>query len=81
MDVGLPEAEVRDPPACLAEILRHAAVLGTRLGTYVRIDFFATDRGCVFNEFSSMPGGGRDYTPVLRRALRRALGGEGARRP
>jgi hypothetical protein len=63
MNVGLPQAEIRDPPACLEEMLRQASTLGAQLQTYMRIDFFAPDRGCVFNEFSSRPGGGLDYTP------------------
>ena len=63
MHVGLPQAEIRDPPACLEEMLRQASTLGAQLQTYMRIDFFATDRGCVFNEFSSLPGGGLDFTP------------------
>jgi hypothetical protein len=63
MNVGLPQAEIRDPPACLEEMLRQASTLGTELQTYMRIDFFGTDRGCVFNEFSSLPGEGPDYTP------------------
>jgi hypothetical protein len=29
----------------------------------MRIDFFATDRGCMFNEFSSVPVGGHENTP------------------
>jgi hypothetical protein len=37
--------------------------MGAELGTYMRIDFFATDGGCVFNEFSSAPGRGEGYTP------------------
>jgi hypothetical protein len=32
------------------------------LGSIVRIDFFATGRGCVFNEFSSTPWNGEGFT-------------------
>jgi hypothetical protein len=63
MNVELPQAEVGDPPRCLDRMLELAARLGRELGTYMRIDFFATDRGCVFNEFSSVPGRGIGFTP------------------
>jgi hypothetical protein len=57
INVGLPLAEVRRPPACLEEMLALAGRLGTAIATYMRIDFFATDRTPVFNEFSSTPRG------------------------
>jgi hypothetical protein len=57
-----PLGNYMDPPACLDEILKAAKSLGTAYGTYVRIDFYATDKGCVFGEFSSTPGEGRDFT-------------------
>jgi hypothetical protein len=63
MHVGMPQAEVEDPPRCLAEMLSCAATLGVAFGTYVRIDFFATDRGAVFNELSSTPFNGLEFTP------------------
>lgn len=63
VNVALPQTPLMDPPRCLDEMVRCAARMGAALGTYMRIDFFSTDRGCVFNEFSSTPGGGEDYTP------------------
>ncbi len=62
MNTILPQAELTDPPRCLAEMLALARRLGTAVGTYVRVDFFATDRGCVFNEFASTPANGRGFT-------------------
>jgi hypothetical protein len=55
MDGGRPAGEVQEPPAFLPEMLRLARRLGTAIGTYMRIDFFGTPTGCVFNEFSSTP--------------------------
>lgn len=52
-----------DPPRCLAELLTCARTLGVAYGTYVRIDLYATDRGCVFGEFSTTPDGGSGFTP------------------
>ena len=62
MHVGMPQADVKDPPRCLAEMLADATRLGVAFGTYVRVDFFAGDRGAVFNELSSTPFNGRDFT-------------------
>ena len=55
------DEQVRDPPACLERMLALAAALGASIGTYMRVDFFLTGRGCVFNEFSSVPGGGQRW--------------------
>jgi hypothetical protein len=52
-----------EPPACLDEMLTSARRLATAFGTYVRVDFYATEAGPVFGEFSSTPGGGRHVTP------------------
>jgi TupA-like ATPgrasp len=62
MSTRLPQADFSDPPRCLGEMLDLAARLGTAVGTYLRIDFFATSRGCVFNEFSSTPFRGEGFT-------------------
>lgn len=62
MNTQLPQAGFSDPPRCLDEMLDLAARLGTAVGTYVRIDFFETGRGCVFNEFSSTPWSGAGFT-------------------
>ena len=63
MNTDLAQAEPRDPPRCLEEMLRLARRLGVAIGTHMRIDFFASDSGYVFNEFSSAPNGGKCFTP------------------
>ena len=63
MNTELPPAGRRDPPSCLAEMIALAARLGGAVGTFMRVDFFATEHGCVFNEFASTPGGGHRFTP------------------
>lgn len=63
VNLGLPPLPHADPPRCLDQMLRNAVRLGAAFGTFVRVDFFSTDRGCVFNEFSSTPGKGTAYTP------------------
>jgi TupA-like ATPgrasp len=62
MNTALPEAELADPPRCLDDMLRLATRLGTAIGTYMRIDFFAGPDGCVFNEFASTPANGHGFT-------------------
>lgn len=55
MNTMCPLGEVRDRPPFLREMTDLAVRMGSAIGTYMRIDFFGTDRGCVFNEFSSTP--------------------------
>lgn len=62
MNTHNPPAPYRDPPHCLEEILVCAKRLGVAYGTFVRVDFYATDRGCVFGELSSTPLDGREFT-------------------
>jgi hypothetical protein len=63
MSTILPEGERQEPPRHLADMLGLAVRLGTELETYMRIDFFETDRGWVFNEFASTPSRGEFFTP------------------
>ena len=57
------EDAVREPPPGVAEMVRLATAIGRSLGTYMRVDFFATEHGPVFNEFSSVPLRGKHGTP------------------
>lgn len=57
MCAALPAMPLRPAPAGLHEMVTAAGALGASLGTYMRVDFFASDEGCVFNEFSSTPFG------------------------
>jgi hypothetical protein len=50
------------PPRCLGEIVAAARRLGVAYGTFVRVDLYATDRGCVFGEFTPTPTAGNGYT-------------------
>jgi hypothetical protein len=58
-----PLAPLVDPPRCLDELIACAKRLGTAYGTFVRVDLYASDMGCVFGEFSSTPMEGRCFTP------------------
>jgi len=57
------ESAPEPPPAGLDEMVRASAAVGREVATFLRVDFFATPRGPVFNEFSSVPGGGVGYAP------------------
>ena len=63
MNLRLPQAEIRDPPGCLAEMLELARRFGAEFGTYMRLDLFATDRGGVYNEFGGVPHQAAAFTP------------------
>lgn len=59
---NLPPGTYIDPPQCLEEMLTLAKKLGKAYGAYVRVDFYASEKGCVFGEFSSTPARGRGFT-------------------
>jgi len=63
VNVRLPLDERREPPHCLDEMLAVARRLGSAYGTAVRVDQYATSAGAVFGEFSSIPHGGKNFTP------------------
>jgi hypothetical protein len=65
---GTRPGEPIPPPSCAEEMLACARTLGVACGTYLRADFYATDRGPVFGEFSSRPVfGGHPFTPFVER--------------
>ncbi|HEY2386770.1 MAG TPA: ATP-grasp fold amidoligase family protein [Candidatus Binatia bacterium] len=64
-----PAGSYEPPPPCLDEMLRHARALGVAYGTFVRADFYATRRGCVFGEFSTTPNSGNDFSDEANRYL------------
>ncbi len=67
MDTALAMAARVERPAFLGEMVETAERLGRVLNTYMRIDFFGTAAGAVFNEFSSSPAiFGPRFTPVCR---------------
>ena len=58
VDVSLP------PPPFLGGMIDLSTRMGSRIGTYMRIDYFAGPSGLVFNEFASAPNvRGPTYTP------------------
>lgn len=64
-----PHGEYSPPPLCLQEILQKAKALSKCYEIFVRIDFYATDRGAVFGEFTPTPGMGRGFTNFGRKLM------------
>ena len=57
------------PPKCHKDIINQATVLSRAYEIYVRIDFYATDKGAVFGEFSPTPGRGVGFSKQADRLL------------
>ena len=60
-----------EAPRCLEEMLDQARRLGLAFETYVRVDCYSSDKGCVFGEFSSTPASGMTFTPFVNRYFER----------
>jgi len=59
----------QDPPACFNEMLAQAKKLSKAYEIYVRIDFYASESGAVFGEFTPTPGMGGGVTRFGRKLL------------
>ncbi|WP_347158089.1 ATP-grasp fold amidoligase family protein [Pontibacter chitinilyticus] len=57
------EAAHQDRPECYDEMYACAVKLSKSYEIFVRIDFYATDKGAVFGEFTPTPGLGAAFTP------------------
>jgi len=64
-----PGKEELQPPLCLNEMLSHAKKLSKAYGIFVRLDFFATNKGPVFGEFTPTPSIGKGFTPYGKKLL------------
>lgn len=56
------KGEYQEPPACFSEMMEQAKRLSRAYEIFVRIDFYATDKGCVFGEFTPTPGSAKYFT-------------------
>jgi len=56
-------------PACFEEMLEQAKTISKAYGIFVRLDFFATDKGPVFGEFTPTPALGTSFTPYGKKLL------------
>ncbi|WP_347159729.1 ATP-grasp fold amidoligase family protein [Pontibacter chitinilyticus] len=62
-------APLQEPPACLQDMLACARKLSKAYEIFVRIDFYATDKGAVFGEFTPTPSRGKGFTPDANKLL------------
>ncbi len=58
-----PKGAYQDPPDCLKEMVAYAKKLSRAYEMYVRIDFYASDKGAIFGEFTPTPSLGKFFTP------------------
>lgn len=56
------QAKYQQPPKCFAEMIEQAKRLSKAYEIFVRIDFYATDKGAVFGEFTPTPGAAKYLT-------------------
>ncbi len=63
MNTGIYQGPTIEPPNCWKQLLSDARKLGNAWGTYVRVDMYASERGPVFGEYSSIPAEGNFFTP------------------
>lgn len=57
-----PSTNYQEPPECLEEMLQQARILSKAYEIFVRIDFYASDKGPIFGEFAPTPSMGGRYT-------------------
>lgn len=71
MDTRRPPVDVTlPPPPFLEEMIDLSTRMASRIGTYMRIDYFAGPAGLVFNEFASAPNIRKPmYTPYCDRVF------------
>jgi len=55
--------QVQQAPLCLPEMIAYAKKLSVEYKIFARIDFYATDKGAVFGEFTPTPALGKGFTP------------------
>jgi hypothetical protein len=59
-----PKGKYQQPPICFPEMLEYARILSKAYGIFVRIDFYASNQGAVFGEFTPTPNFGNYFTPA-----------------
>ena len=67
--VFYPPKEKGPAPKCFPDMVRQAKSLSKAYGIFVRLDFYATDRGAVFGEFTPTPALGRGHTRYGKKRL------------
>ncbi len=63
LTTNYPDGKEQPMPECLQEMIDCAVKLSKSYEIFVRVDFYATDKGAVFGEFTPTPGLGVGFTP------------------
>jgi hypothetical protein len=66
---GYPLVQSQPKPDCLEQMIAHVKALSRAYEIFVRIDFYATEKGAVFGEFTPTPGLGNGYSRYGQRLL------------
>lgn len=69
VNTNFPRGAYQDPPLCLAEMIAQAKKLSEAYQIFVRVDFYATNQGAVFGEFTPTPAVGDYFTSYGDRLL------------
>jgi hypothetical protein len=64
-----PPKDAGPPPKCFPEMVSQAKSLSKAYGMFVRLDFYATNRGAVFGEFTPTPALGKGHTPFGKKLM------------
>jgi hypothetical protein len=62
LTTNYPDGEEHPVPACFSKMRDTSILLSKSYKIFVRIDFYATDKGVVFGEFSPTPAVGKGFT-------------------
>ncbi len=62
LTTNYPEGKEQPIPKCLPEMIEYSRELSKSYKIFIRIDFYATDKGVVFGEFTPTPGLGLNFT-------------------
>lgn len=65
-----PKGELQNPPACFKEMVEGVKKLSKAYEIFVRVDYYATNKGAVFGEFSPTPSLGNNSTPFARKLFK-----------
>lgn len=65
-----PKGRPQNPPACFEEMIEAVKKLSKAYEIFVRVDYYATNKGAVFGEFSPTPSLGNNSTPFARKLLK-----------
>ena len=64
LTTSYPDGKEQPAPKCLSEMTEAAVRLIKAYEIFSSVDFYATDKGAVFGEFTPIPAVGKGFTPA-----------------